>query len=94
MAKTIRITFYNPKELWHMFWIKFFWPRRKQCTQWCDYFDDLICSEVVNILLDENEKGAISDEVANRLGLSIKSASNNTAKRVAKLMSEPLYDCP
>lgn len=26
MAKTVKITFYNPKELWHMFWTKFFWP--------------------------------------------------------------------
>lgn len=29
MAKTIKITFYSPKELWAMFWQKFFWPRKK-----------------------------------------------------------------
>lgn len=39
--KTIKIEFklYSPKELWIMFWNRFFWPRRKQCAEWMDLME-------------------------------------------------------
>ena len=75
-----------------MFWIRFFWPRRKECAKWCDYYDGVLCSKVVRILQDENGKGTISDETAERLELSIRSASSDVAEQTAKYMSMPLYD--
>ena len=51
MAKTIKITFYNPKELWRMFWNWVYWPRRKQCAEWLSFLqcqlDDKIVIDVL-----------------------------------------------
>ena len=59
MAKTIKITFYNPKELWRMFCNWVFWPRHKKCVDWCDYYDGVLDSLIIEILSDECDKGNI-----------------------------------
>ena len=88
MAKTIKITFYNPKELWIKFCNWVFWPRHKKCAEWCEYYDGVLQSKIVEILQEESDKGNISDEVAERLELNLKVASEEIAKVTAELMSE------
>ena len=89
MAKTIKITFYNPKELWTKFCNWVFWPRRKQCAEWCDYYDGVLTSKVFDILSESNSKGEISDETAEKLEIAIKQASAEVSKTTAELMSKP-----
>jgi hypothetical protein len=88
MAKTIKITFYNPKELWIKFCNWVFWPRHKKCATWCDYYDGVLDSMIVKILQDENGKGTISDETAERLEIALKHANYQVSKQTAELMSE------
>lgn len=89
MAKTIKITFYNPKELWSMFCNWVFWPRHKQCAQWCEYYDGVLCSKISDILQREIESGSISEAVAERLELNLKIASDEISKATAEMMSKP-----
>ena len=88
MAKTIKITIYNPKELWIKFCNWVFWPRHKKCVTWCDYYDGVLDSMIVKILQDENAKGTISDETAERLEIALKHANHQVSKQTAELMSE------
>lgn len=88
MAKTIKITIYNPKELWIKFCNWVFWPRHKKCADWCDYYDGVLDSMIVKILQDENAKGTISDETAERLEIALKHANYQVSKQTAELMSE------
>jgi hypothetical protein len=88
MAKTIKITIYNPKELWIKFCNWVFWPRHKKCAEWCDYYDGVLRSKIVDILQNETAIGSIGDEVAERLELALKIASEEVAKVTADLMSE------
>jgi len=92
MAKTIKITFYNPKELWVMFWNWAFWPRRKKCAKWCEYYHEtLIC--LMSDIFDKYEKcGSIKSDVALDLASEIELASKKIASATAKLMSEPMND--
>jgi len=87
MAKTIKITIYSPKELWIKFCNWVFWPRHKKCADWCNYYD-VLDSMIVEILQDENAKGTISDETAERLEIALKHANAQVAKQTAELMSE------
>lgn len=89
MAKTIKITFYNPKELWRMFCNWVFWPRHKKCTQWCDYYDGVLDAQIVDILMDEYNKGTITDETEERLEIALKHANYEVSKLTAELMSKP-----
>lgn len=88
MAKTIKITIYSPKELWIRFCNWVFWPRHKKCAVWCDYYDGVLDSMIVKILQDENAKGTISDETAERLEIALKHANDQVSKQTAELMSE------
>ena len=88
MAKTIKITFYNPKELWVKFCNWAFWPRHIKCVKWCQYYDTALCQEVAKILKTANKSGAISDEAAKLLEMRIKSASSDVAKATAEIKSE------
>ncbi len=56
MSKKITITFYNPKELWEMFWDRFFWPRRKQCAEWCEFGRYQMEEEIMSEVLDKVDK--------------------------------------
>ena len=87
--KEIKIILYSPKELWVKFCNWVFWPRRKKCTEWCDYYDGVLDSQIVDILMDEYNKGAISDEVEERLELALKHANYEVSKLTAELMSKP-----
>ena len=88
MAKTIRITFYNPKELWIKFCNWVFWPRHKKCVEWCDYYDGVLCGKIVQILQEANENSEISDYAAEKLEVKLKAASESVSKLTAKFMSE------
>ena len=66
-----------------------FWPRHKKCTEWCDYYDDVLDARIVEILQDENAKGTISDETAERLEIALKQANYQASKQTAELMSKP-----
>ena len=69
MAKTVKITFYNPKELWRMFWTKFFWPRRKKCAEWVDLTQGLLERDIISGLLIDKyyNQGLIEEKVAEDL---------------------------
>lgn len=76
MAKTIKITFYSPKELWAKFWQKFFWPRRKECSDWMDYAKGAIESDLADVFV-ANKKMIVeeyydSDELYNLCMRAIK----------------------
>lgn len=88
MAKTIKITIYNPKELWIKFCNWVFWPRHKKCAEWCDYYNGVLDHRIVRILQDENARGTISDETAERLEIALKEANEDAARQTAELMSE------
>ncbi len=90
MAKTIKITFYSPKALWRMFWNWAFWPRRKKCAEWCDYYhSNLLC--LLSDIVDKYEKnGEISSDTAIDLASDIEQASKKTSKAIAELMSKPM----
>ena len=85
---TITFTFYNQKELWKKFWDRFFWPRRKQCAEWCEYgrycMEDEILSEVlgkVNKVLDTGDMI--------RLEMAIKDGIKTVFEKMKILMETP-----
>lgn len=73
-----------------MFWNWAFWPRRKECAKWCDYYDCVLGDKVVEILEAECKCGFISNDATERLEIAIKSASREVSKATAKMMSKPL----
>ena len=89
MAKTVTITFYNPKELWRVFCNWVFWPRRKRCAEWCKYYEGVLDGLIVEILQNEIDKSAISDKTAERLELALRQANAEVSKQTAELMSMP-----
>ena len=90
MAKTITITLYSPKELWNKFCNWVFWPRRKECAQWCDFHDGVLYSMIVEILQNEVDDGAISNEVAERIGCFFERAIHTASKQTEELMCKPI----
>ena len=92
MAKTIKITFYNPKELWFMFWNWAFWPRRKKCAEWCNYYhQNLLCS-ISDIFYEYEKSNSIKTDVALDLADKIGLASEKIANEITELMSKPMND--
>jgi hypothetical protein len=89
MSKEIKITLYTPKELWKLFCNRVFWPRNKKCTEWCDYYDGVLDSDIVDILQQAVKDGLITDEAAETLEIKLKEANDATSKLTAKMMSEP-----
>lgn len=92
MAKTIKITFYNPKELWRMFWNWVFWPRRKKCAEWCDYYHSNLVCQLSDILGKYEGRGDISSCASLDLAKDLERASKETSKAIAELMSKPMND--
>lgn len=85
MAKKIefKITLYSPKELWAMFWNRFFYPRRKQCAEWCEYYASLMDSKMIEIVGEARKNGVLSEEDANEL-ISKLLLANTEAKNETK----------
>lgn len=94
MAKRVHITLYTPKELWKMFWLKFFWPRRKECAEWIEFFEGNLEYRLVNDILINKfcNNGRISDEVAEELELDIKKAIAECSQKTQSLIVTPIYD--
>lgn len=90
MAKTIKITFYNPKELWKMFWNWAFWPRRKKCAEWMINAQQEIEVQLVDVFIENKhmfvQEYYDSDEFYN---LCIK-CTKKVLDGVKELMSKPL----
>jgi len=86
--KKVTFNLYTPKELWTLFCNWVFWPRHKKCADWCDYYDGVLCKRVSDILKNEIDNGSIGYEVAERIEIAIKTASEKVAKTTADLMSE------
>ena len=63
----IKISVYSPKELWNKFCNWVFWPRRKKCVEYCEYYDGVLVCKVSDILEEEVKLGNISSETADRL---------------------------
>ena len=89
MSKEIKITLYNPKELWKMFCNRVFWPRNKKCTEWCEYYDGVLDHSIYEILQQALQDGIITDDATEVLEIKLKEANAETAKLTASLMSEP-----
>jgi len=90
MAKTIKITFYSPKELWRVFWNRVFWPRRKKCAEWCDFFEGVAESEIGNIVYDFcSKRDDITDDEYNQFWGEIRAVLLQVSTKTAELMSEP-----
>lgn len=89
MSKEIKITLYNPKELWKMFCNRVFWPRNKKCTEWCEYYDGVLDSHICDILQQAVNDGLIKDEAAESLEIKLKHANAEVAELTASLMSKP-----
>jgi len=88
---TIKLTFYNPKELWKEFWNWAFWPRRKTCADWINYAEGVIESDMADIFMEHKISGIImtdkdADELYNKLLIMIKEHLEKTKE----LMSKPL----
>ena len=94
MAKTVKITFYNPKELWRMFWTKFFWPRRKKCAEWVDLTQGLLESDIISDILIGKyyNQGLIEEKVAEDLELDVRKAIEDCCERTKKVMSTPIWE--
>ena len=94
MAKTVKITFYNPKELWRMFWTKFFWPRRKTCSTWMETAQVLLDEEIVsNILIEKYyNKGILDEKTCTSLEEDIEKAIEDVCNKMVKLINTPLYE--
>ena len=81
MSKEITITLYSPKELWEKFWNRFFWPRRKQCAEWCEYGRYCMEEEILSEVLDTGDMI--------RLEMAIKDRIKTVFERMKKLMETP-----
>ena len=92
MAKTIKITFYSPKELWRMFWNKFFWPRRKACVEWVDFLQARLEHAVINDLLIGHyfNDGVLGEAAVESLEVDIRKAIEEKCDELKKLMTQPI----
>ena len=88
MSKKITITLYNPKELWKMFWNRFFWPRRKQCAEWCVYGRYCMEEEIMSEVLDKVDKVLDTDDMI-RLEMAIKDRIKTVFEKIRILMETP-----
>ena len=93
MAKTVKITFYTPKELWRMFWTKFFWPRRKACAEWVDFTQSLLESDIISdiIIGKYYNKGLIEEKVVEDLELDVRKAIEECCKNTKKVIVTPYW---
>ena len=92
--KKITITFYSPKELWRMFWNRFFWLRRKVCAAWMDYekkYKHLL--NAIKVLRDNNpsDQNFVNDNVP-----ELKESENDDIKLTIIQFIEYAYSygCP
>lgn len=94
MAKTIKMTFYSPKELWQRFWTWAFWPRRKVCAEWIDSMQVLLEERIVSdLLIGKYYNGnVLSEATVNSLDIDIKEIIGKTSKEMKKVIRQPLYD--
>ena len=86
------INFYNPKELWGMFWNRFYWPRRKQCAEWLEYGQNELEYQIIhNVLCKTEEIGInIDEETAEKLELSIKVKISETFDKLKTIITTPI----
>lgn len=90
MAKKIefKITLYSPKELWAMFWNRFFYPRRKFCAEWCGYYESLMDIKINEIVGEAIEDDCISKvdacELIRKLLLANDEVMNKTKREMCK----------
>lgn len=92
MAKTIKITFYNPKELWRMFWNWAFWPRRKQCAEWLSFLQGQLEYKIVNDVLIGKyyNEGLIDADLCDKLELDIKPAIEEILDKFVDVLKTPI----
>lgn len=88
MSKKITITLYSPKELWEKFWDRFFWPRRKQCAEWCEYSRYCMEDEILSEVLGKVDKVLDTDDMI-RLEMAIKDSIKTVFERMKRLMETP-----
>lgn len=88
MSKEITITLYSPKELWEKFWNRFFWPRRKQCAEWCEYGRYCMEEEILSEVLDKVDKVLDTGDMI-QLELALKNKIETVFKRMETLMKTP-----
>lgn len=86
MSKKITINLYNPKELWEMFWNRFFWPRRKECARWCDWGIFVMKQEISDVLYQEE---GLDKDTAIRLELAVKEKIEQVFKQMETLIALP-----
>ena len=87
MSKTITITFYSPKELWEKFWNRFYWPRRKQCAEWCEWGEYVMKQEIISDVLCHDEGLDIDTSV--RLELAMKEKIEQVFEQMKTLIETP-----
>lgn len=92
MAKTIKITFYTPKELWKMFCNWVFWPRRKQCAEWLELMQVRLENKIITDLIIGKyyNQGILPDATCESLELDIKHIVKEECKAMAEIMSKPM----
>lgn len=92
MAKTIKITFYNPKELWRMFWNWVYWPRRKQCAEWLSFLQGQLEYKIVNDVLIGKyyNEGLIDADLCDKLELDIKPAIDEILDKFVDVLKTPI----
>lgn len=89
---TFTISLYSPKELWRMFWNRFFWPRRKECAAWMEYGRCLMEDAIIRDVICETGKHGIiiGDEEAEKLEKAIRPKIAETFARIEELISKPI----
>lgn len=92
MAKTIKITLYNPKELWRMFWNKFFWPRRKVCAEWVDFMQVRLEHAIITDLLIGKyyDGGILGESATESLELDIRKVIEEKCDELKKVIAKPI----
>ena len=93
MSKRISfsITLYSPKELWNKFWNRVFWPRRKQCAEWCDFAAGCIENDIADLIFEYKLNGIINvDKDADKLYDKIVAKVREHLDETKELMSKPL----
>ena len=90
--KTIKINLYSPKELWVMFWNRFFWPRRKQCAVWLIYGQSEVEYAVIHdVLYKAKELGINIDDVElDKLELAIKPKISEAFNKLRIVITKPI----
>ena len=89
--KTIKFNLYSPKELWVKFWNRFFWPRRRACSEWIDLAEVKLEHAIIHdIIIDYYDKGMLGDSMAESLELAIKTAIKEACEDVRKVICKPI----